>query len=75
MTYVRDPLTEVPLLCCWDECGQFGHEEMRAEVTEGRKVIKYVFCTERHRAYWQHSIISNGNLPAGMRNPLGLSGR
>lgn len=79
MTYVRDPLTEQPLLCCWDECERLGVQEQRAEVTEGeglgKKVITYIFCTERHLAYWTNSIISNGNLPAGMRNPLGLAGR
>lgn len=79
MTHVRDPQTEQPLLCCWDDCGQYGHQEQRAEVSEGTgaalKVVTYIFCTERHLAYWRHSVVDNGNLPAGMRNSLGLAGR
>jgi hypothetical protein len=39
------------------------------------KVVTYIFCSERHLAYWTHSVISNGNLPAGMRHGLGLAGR
>lgn len=70
MSRVRDPQTGEPLLCCWDECGQWGV----AEIFE-LMGLYYIFCSERHREYWKNSVMDNGNLPAGMRNPLGLAGR
>lgn len=67
MTFVRNPQTEEPLLCCWDDCGQYGHNEHREVVREGPKTLTYIFCHDRHRAYWVNSHRSNGNLPAGYR--------
>lgn len=72
MTYVRDPHTQEPLLCCWDDCGQYGHDEHGENFREGGKSVRYIFCSDRHRQYWRHSSISNGNLPAGFRGPSGL---
>lgn len=64
---VRDHTGE-PLLCCWDECGQYSLYEFRFEVQETlTKKVTYTFCNERHRLYWMNSHISNGNLPTGLK--------
>lgn len=62
----------LPLLCCWDECGQYGDDRVKEIVTEGRKKVAYIFCSEGHRAYWKHSTKSYGNRPSGDRTPAGL---
>ncbi len=72
---VRDPTTGEPLLCCWDDCGQYGDDreaEMYSESGTKQKEIRYIFCSTAHRAYWNNSHRSNGNLPSGFRNVWGL---
>jgi hypothetical protein len=69
MSYVRNQLGD-PLLCCWDDCGQYGHYEARSvRVQEGRPVT-YVFCCPRHQEYWINSVEDNGNLPSGSKRLL-----
>lgn len=55
----------VPLLCTWDDCGQWGDD--RIVITHGPKKVRYIFCSEGHRAYWTHSHVDLGNRATGDR--------
>ncbi len=71
MNLVRDPLTGVPLLCCWDDCGQYGQNGIQTRENVGPgKTLTYIFCTDVHRMYWVNSKRSYGNLPSGSRSAL-----
>lgn len=70
MTYVRNVLTGVPLLCCWEDCQKNGHEENKIVVRDGDKSLNYVFCTTRHRNYYRNSHLDNGNLMSGDKTIL-----
>jgi hypothetical protein len=85
MSLVRNRETGRILPCCWDDCEKPGNARIWAEVTDGEftdadmvpplmvgtpKTFRYIFCAERHRAYWENSQRDQGNLPAGLRAPL-----
>lgn len=58
------------VVCAWDECEQDGVESNKCTVNYGKpgypdQIVKYVFCSERHRQYWINSHHSYGNLPSG----------
>lgn len=73
MTYVTDPQSGRKLLCCWDDCEALGRNEIQAtEGVEGGRRLTYIFCSDRHRAYWVNSHRSYGNAASGNRSPLGL---
>ena len=60
----------VPLLCTWDDCGQWGDD--REVIVHGPKKVRYIFCSAGHREYWKHSHINNGNRPSGSRSVPGV---
>lgn len=57
--------------CAWEDCPKDGYELYKCTVNYGTlgkpQIVRYVFCTERHRQYWIHSHRSYGNLPPGYR--------
>lgn len=59
------------LTCCWDECQRPGYDLHKITVNYGTgyepHLVKYVFCSEKHRNYWGNGHRSYGNLPAGFR--------
>lgn len=76
---VRDPVTGEPILCAWDDCGQWGDDREKAVVTEGKgsqkKQVHYIFCSTGHKSYWLNSTASYGNKLPGDRSGLILPGR
>lgn len=68
---VRDA-TGVPVLCSWDDCGQYGDDRVKEIVPEGQKRVHYVFCSEGHRDFWRNSIRNYGNHSSGNRGGGGL---
>lgn len=68
---VRDRFGD-PLLCCWDDCGQWGDGRVYEVAKSDGKQVIYIFCVEGHRDFWRHSIHDNGNHSPGSRTPSGL---
>lgn len=67
--FVRDA-HGVPLLCTWDDCGQYGDD--RHQVIYGPNKVRYIFCSRGHREFWEHSHRDNGNKPGGSRTRPGI---
>lgn len=72
--HVRDVKDGSRLLCCWLDCDRYGTETHKAREFLGHDpqtglpiVTWYVFCTERHKAYWVNSTKNHRNLPPGYR--------
>ncbi len=65
------PDTGGKILCGWQDCDRDGYDLYKLVVDYGRPgrpyVTRYVFCSERHQAYWAWSHRSLGNLPPGLR--------
>jgi len=64
--------TDEWLTCCWDDCIKVGYDLHAIRVDYGvpgaPNVVKFVFCSDRHRAYWGNSSRGGqGSLPAGYR--------
>lgn len=60
------------VLCAWDTCDKPGYEMYKCVEHDNKsgyedKTITYVFCTERHRQYFIHSVMRAGDLPKGFR--------
>lgn len=58
------------VMCAWDDCERDGFDLYKCTVNYGKpgydpQIVKYVFCTERHRQYWINSHRKYGNLPSG----------
>jgi hypothetical protein len=62
------------VMCAWDTCEKDGYENNKVVVHEGVapniRDITYVFCTERHKAYWLNSVRDVNNLPPGYRRSI-----
>lgn len=60
------------LPCCWDDCDRPGYDLHQARVNEGTagypSIVKYVFCSERHKVLWAYGHRHYGKLPTGSRN-------
>lgn len=54
------------LLCCWYDCEKQGYEIYHATEKDGPKLVKYVFCSERHREYFLNSHRNWGNARSGV---------
>ena len=77
---VRSGTTGQLIPCCFQECDKIGtsryeyREPIRwATIGGNRMPIQhriYLFCSERHRALWMYSHISNGNLPTGSKGMI-----
>ncbi len=85
MTHVRNPVSGMPFSCAWDDCPRDGHDEFKVLERDGLlsladgcspllvgtpKVIHWIFCSPRHKEYWQNAPRDHGNLPQGARGPL-----
>jgi hypothetical protein len=58
--------------CAWDSCELDGYETNKVVINDAapgypEKIMRYVFCTERHKQFWINSHRSYGNLPPGYR--------
>ncbi len=58
------------IMCAWDTCERDGyelHKVVTNNAAPGKppNLLRYVFCTERHKMYWVNSHRSYGNLPPG----------
>lgn len=64
-----------PLMCCWSDCVELGHQEHRIETPDsqvpGLKLI-YVFCCAQHRRYYLNSHKDLNNLPEQYRPTPGV---
>jgi hypothetical protein len=69
MTYVRKA-DGGKIVCNWDDCEKFGHEEFKAVVREPAKNLHYIFCGEGHKALWVNSQRDNGNAASGSKSAL-----
>lgn len=63
------------IYCAWDSCERDGYESNRVVLNDAApghppKLIKYVFCTDRHKQYWLHSTINCNNLPPGYKTGI-----
>ena len=62
------------VMCAWDTCELDGYETNKVVVHEGVsgnvRDITFVFCTERHKAYWLNSVRDVNNLPPGYRRSI-----
>lgn len=72
------------VMCAWDDCEKDGFEMYKVVIETGNvkggypsRPLTYIFCCERHRAYWINSSLQGrygfeghayGQLPKGMRN-------
>lgn len=60
--------------CAWDECERDGYDSFKVRVNYGTpnapKMVRYVFCTEKHRQYWLNSTRSYGNAGEGWRRSI-----
>ena len=58
--------------CAWDDCDRDGYELYKCTVNYGKPghsdhIVRYVFCSERHRQFWIHGHRAYGKLPPGYR--------
>lgn len=64
------------VLCAWDTCEKPGYEMYKCvehDSTPGYgedKTLTYVFCSERHRQYFIHSVIRANDLPPGFKRSI-----
>lgn len=58
--------------CCWSDCTRDGNDQYEVVLWEGfpERDFHYLFCSDRHRAYWIHSKHANGQLPIGSKGLL-----
>ena len=69
------------VLCAWDTCEKSGYEAYKCVEHDytpegqrryGDRLLTYVFCSERHKQYFIHSIRRAGDLPPGYRQSIVL---
>jgi hypothetical protein len=64
------------VMCAWDTCERDGHENNKVVVQNGQargdNTMTYVFCSERHKAYWLNNNRpgNNNNLPPGWKRSI-----
>lgn len=62
------------VMCAWDTCEKDGLETNKVveqtAVNRGERTVTYIFCTERHKAYWLNSTRDLNNLPAGYKRSI-----
>lgn len=64
------------LLCCWDDCERFGYEIHHVTINDAKpgyppKLVKFVFCSERHRQYWLDELpVDKGPNRTGLHGTL-----
>ncbi len=59
------------VMCAWDLCEKDGYDLHQVRINYGTpvfpRVVKHVFCTERHKQMWINNRRDYGNLPPGFR--------
>lgn len=59
------------IFCAWDDCDRDAVDLHKAVVNHGTAatpyVVRYAFCTDRHKMFWVNSHRAMGKLPAGYR--------
>jgi hypothetical protein len=66
------------VMCAWDTCEKSGYEIYKCVerdhspgyASTDAKTITYVFCSERHRQYFIHSVIKANDLPPGFKRGI-----
>jgi hypothetical protein len=63
------------VLCAWDTCERPGYETYKCVEHDNApgyepKTLTYVFCSERHRQYFIHSLVMAGQLPPGYKRSI-----
>lgn len=67
------------VMCAWDICEKDGYEMYKAvehvsspaERARGNdSTITYVFCSERHKQYFIHSLVRANDLPPGFKRSI-----
>lgn len=65
---VRDPITGEPLPCCWADCQRLGDDRYRIVVHDSAfRTVTFIFCGERHKAFYRNSHLDYGILPSGSK--------
>jgi hypothetical protein len=63
------------VMCAWDDCERDGYEAHKVVSNDAApgyepKYMTYVFCSDRHRAYWINSVRDCNNLPPGYKRSI-----
>jgi hypothetical protein len=71
------------VMCGWDDCTKDGYEMYKAVeflgyepiIWEGRiqyltKTLTFIFCSQRHKDYFQHSTVRANMLPPGSKSAI-----
>lgn len=63
------------VMCAWDTCEKSGYEMYKCVEYENKPghalhTITYVFCSERHKQYFIHSLVRANNLPPGFKRSI-----
>lgn len=63
------------VLCAWDTCERYGFETYKAIERISApgyplQTLTYVFCTERHKQYFIHSLVQANQLPPGFKKSI-----
>jgi hypothetical protein len=69
-----------PIMCCWNDCVEPGHEEHKVVVRERKsevdlstmETLTYIFCCQKHKHYYVHSHLDLGNVPTGYKSVPGM---
>lgn len=64
MTLVLGVINGEPILCCWDDCEIYGHDEYKVVVkkTAADRGVHYVFCGPFHKELFVNSHRDYGNV-------------
>lgn len=63
------------VMCAWDTCEKPGLESNKCvERVSAKgyplKTLTYVFCTDKHKRYFVHSIVRANDLPPGFKRSI-----
>lgn len=53
--------------CCWEDCERLGDTRWQVIAREPERNLIYLFCGERHKAFYVHSHRDLRNLPSGSK--------
>lgn len=60
------------IMCGWDECDKQGFDTNRVQVNDAAsgyepRIMKWVFCSEKHKQFFVYSTTHYGQLPPGYK--------
>jgi hypothetical protein len=63
------------VLCFWADCEKPGYESNKCVETISapgypKETLTYVFCSDRHKQYFKHSLIRANDLPPGYKRAI-----